>query len=112
MSQTEIIELKDQLNEWAGSQISIRKEENGDLDQINIQLDKATFEQRDAQDDYLGDHILFIHGKAYSMESEKPVKLPTVLYEIPIDGIEGIQLDSDLVTFKTQRGTYAINKMG
>ncbi|MBN3553394.1 hypothetical protein JYA63_03890 [Fictibacillus nanhaiensis] len=110
MSDTKIIELKDLLNGWAGNQISIRKEEAGDLDQIRISLDKATFEQRDAHDDYLGDHILFLHGTAYVAEDGSQVELPTITYEIPIDGINDIRTDENIVSFETNRAQYVINK--
>ncbi|MET3729809.1 hypothetical protein ABID52_003390 [Fictibacillus halophilus] len=110
MSDTKIIELKDVLNGWSGNQISIRKEEAGDLDQIRISLDKATFEQRDAHDDYLGDHILFLHGTAYASEEGSQVELPTITYEIPIDGINDIRTDDNIVSFETNRAQYVINK--
>ncbi|MBD7965483.1 hypothetical protein [Fictibacillus norfolkensis] len=110
MSDTKIIELKDVLNGWAGNQISIRKEEAGDLDQIRISLDKATFEQRDVHDDYLGDHILFLHGTAYAAEEGSQVELPTITYEIPIDGINDIRTDDNIVSFETNRAQYVINK--
>jgi hypothetical protein len=110
MSDTKIIELKDVINGWAGNQISIRKEETGDIDQIRISLQKATFEQRDAEDEYLGDHILFLHGTAYAAEEGSQVELPAITYEIPIDGITDIRLDSDIVSFETSRAQYVINK--
>jgi hypothetical protein len=110
MSDTKIIDLKEALNNWSGNQISIRKEENGDIDEIKVFLEEATFEQRDAKDDYLGDHIMFLHGKAYANESEQQIELPTILYEIPVDGIDDIQLDPDIVSFQTSRAQYVINK--
>jgi hypothetical protein len=110
MSDTKIIDLKETLNEWSGKQISIRKEEAGDIDEIKVLLEKATFEQRDAKDDYLGDHILFLHGKAYANEDDQQVELPAILYEIPVDGIEDIRFDADIVSFQTSRAQYVINK--
>ncbi|MDM5317808.1 hypothetical protein QUF49_17490 [Fictibacillus sp. b24] len=110
MSDTKIIDLKDVLNGWTGSQISIRKEETGDIDQIRISLTEATFEQRDAHDDYLGDHILFLHGTAYAAEDGAQVELPTVTYEIPIEGIKDIRTDDNIVSFETSRAQYVINK--
>ncbi|MCM3717529.1 hypothetical protein [Fictibacillus phosphorivorans] len=110
MSDTKIIELKDVINAWVGNQVAIRKEETGDLDQITISLQKATFEQRDAPDEYLGDHILFLHGTAYAAEEGTSVELPAVTYEIPIDGITDIRIDSDIVSFETSRAQYVINK--
>ncbi|MDM5197661.1 hypothetical protein QUF79_06480 [Fictibacillus enclensis] len=68
MSELKIIDIKNTINDWAGNQITIRKEENEDLDQINIQLEKATFEQRDSVDDYIADNVMFLHGTAYSTE--------------------------------------------
>ncbi|MFC0189863.1 hypothetical protein ACFFJY_16265 [Fictibacillus aquaticus] len=109
MSETKIIEMKDYLNSWAGQQISIRKEEAGDLDQITISLEEATFEQRDAEDEYLGDHILFLHGRAYSTGEGSQVELPSVMYEVPLDGINDVRLDNSIITFQTNRAQYAIS---
>lgn len=108
MSEMKIIDVKDRINNWAGHQISIRKEENGDLDQINIQLEKATFEQRDAHDDYIADHVMFLHGRAYSREDGESTELPSVLYEVPLEGITGINIDASVISFTTNRGQYAI----
>ncbi|MCK6255846.1 hypothetical protein LCY76_04410 [Fictibacillus sp. KIGAM418] len=110
MSELKIIDVKDHINNWAGHQISIRKEENGDLDQINIQLEEATFEQRDAIDDYLSDNVMFLHGRAYSTEDGESTELPSVLYEVPLDGISGINIDGSIISFITNRGQYAIIK--
>ncbi|SFE23339.1 hypothetical protein SAMN05428981_104151 [Bacillus sp. OV194] len=110
MSELKIIDVKDHLNNWAGHQISIRKEENGDLDQINIQLEEATFEQRDSSDDYLSDNVMFLHGRAYSTEDGESTELPSVLYEVPLDGINGINIDGSIISFITNRGQYAIIK--
>ncbi|MDR7071112.1 hypothetical protein [Fictibacillus barbaricus] len=109
MSDTKIIELKDIINGWSGRQIAIRKEETGDIDEIRISLNEATFEQRDAEDDYLGDNILFLHGTAYAREEGSEIELPAVLYEIPIDGITDIRLDEDIVSFETSRAQYVIH---
>ncbi|MFC7372893.1 hypothetical protein ACFQPF_14645 [Fictibacillus iocasae] len=109
MSETKIIEMKDHLNSWAGQQISIRKEEAGDLDQITISLEEATFEQREAQDDYLGDHVLFLHGKAYSTGEGNLVELPSVLYEVSLDGVNDVSINDHIITFETSRAQYAIS---
>ncbi|KSU84073.1 hypothetical protein GA0061096_0090 [Fictibacillus enclensis] len=110
MSEMKIIDIKNTINDWAGNQITIRKEENEDLDQINIQLEKATFEQRDSVDDYIADNVMFLHGTAYSTEDGEKTELPSVLYEVPLDGIEEINTDQSIITFKTSRGQYAIMK--
>jgi hypothetical protein len=108
MSDTQIIELKDIINGWTGRQIAIRKEETGDIDEIRISLKEATFEQRNADDDYLGDNILFLIGTAYANEEGSEIELPTIQYEIPIDGINDIRLDEDIVSFETSRAQYVV----
>ncbi|EIT85879.1 hypothetical protein A374_08589 [Fictibacillus macauensis ZFHKF-1] len=108
MDSLQIVELKKTLNNWIPAHISIKKEEQDDIDYIHISLEKATFEQRQTIDDYVSDHVLFLHGTAFNEDHGQETQLPSLRYEIPLDGIDHIQIAESKLTFTTDRGNYTI----
>jgi len=102
-----ISEIQNWMESKAGQTFLIRKEEDGDLDQIHLQLDKiAIGEQKSVDPDgYVAPKTLLFHGQG-TINNGQP--LPQNVYEIPLSGSWVSNEQGDELQIKTERAVYTI----
>ncbi len=103
--------LKSALSEWKGSDISIRKHEQRDLDEVTMNLLDVEWVDRPATlDDYLGEYLLKLRGHG-SITAEKDVQdLPQNDYEIPLAGLHNVDVSESRVHLESSRASYTVTK--
>ncbi|GGE37384.1 hypothetical protein GCM10011391_15340 [Pullulanibacillus camelliae] len=98
------------LKAWQGSQILITKEEEGDIDQTVINLQRLDMENYEhAFDDYLPQAALQLAGVGQTINEANSEPLPYGQFDIPLDQIHEIQCNPEEIFIKTDRGTYMIS---
>lgn len=103
--------LQNALSQWIGSLISINKHELHDVDSILMKLGKIELENRQATiDGYLGEHLLRLTGDGRISTGAKMEKLPNDHYEIPLEGVENIEVGENNISFESSRGAYTIHR--
>jgi hypothetical protein len=110
-----IMKLKlDSLSEWLvgnmNKQILIQKKEQGDLDEVQIQLKNIEHrgERNNAIDDYTSDSALLLHGDGSVITNGLEVDLPANIFEIPLSGLKQVKVHQDSLSFKTERAHYML----
>ena len=108
MTEREILDdLKDLLNQWVGRKILITKEENGDIDQTLIDLERLDQEAYDHKnDDYLPQTAIQLVGNGKTIGNGENAALPYGLFDIPFDDAEEIHVDVEGVFLRTSRAIY------
>lgn len=104
-----IRDLEDILNQWIGHRILITKEENGDLDQTVIDLERYDREDyENGRDDYLPKAAFQLIGQGQTVGDNRYPALPYSSFDIPLDDISEIHSDPEGVFFRTDRAVYTL----
>lgn len=103
-----IEELDRLLKSWQGRTIRIRKVEQGNLDEVALDLDQVRYSETRTLDDYVGRYILELHGAGTVQpeEGSAPAALPGQAFEIPLTDDDRYILHRDHVELRTPRGSY------
>lgn len=108
------MEEKQQTTEWlerhTGNTILIRKEEQGDLDTIEVRLDRIDYKQESGQgwDDYTDGSALLLHGTGQIIVEQDRHPLPGDTFVIPVKGLSEINLSDRELRFQTERASYRL----
>jgi hypothetical protein len=90
--------------------ILISKKEDGDLDQVDLQLDKVSLGQLKEKDpdEYLSMNTLLLHGAGSIQSGVHSGVLPQDVYEIPITNQWVVKELGDTLEIRTERAIYTI----
>ncbi|WP_068774811.1 hypothetical protein [Paenibacillus sp. FJAT-26967] len=102
--------VTDWLNENTNKAIRIKKEEQGDLDQVDLQLSQFEYRehQPDAIDDYTNGSALLLFGEGAVLNEGKREALPDNTFVIPLDGLNLAGVENEIVVLGTDRATYSL----
>lgn len=100
-------ELRSVLEQWVGRKILITKEENGDIDQTLIDLERLDEEVYDNHhDDYLPGTAVQMVGNGQTVSDGANAALPYSSFDIPVDEAEELHCDVEGVFLRTARAVY------
>lgn len=100
--------IQQSLSSWGGQRILITKEENGDLDQTILNLERVEMDENHFIDDYTPDHSIQLVGNGQTVFEHGNMPLPYQSYDIPIENIYKVSADQGRILIRTDRGTYTI----
>lgn len=108
--QQSLLDITAWLQIHANQPLLIQKEEEGDIDQVEFQLEETTIGSLDQQDpdDYVANQALLLHGTGEVITEGHRSHLPQNVYEIPFDGQWGVDISEGRLMIKTDRGAYII----
>jgi hypothetical protein len=87
----------------------IGKDEIGDLDQIELHLDRVTLGRfQNDPDDYVSPVFIQLHGQGTIRTDEESAVLPQDVYEIPLDSSWSMSETGKALQIKTERAIYTI----
>ncbi|GIP37667.1 hypothetical protein J31TS4_09470 [Paenibacillus sp. J31TS4] len=104
-----------QIIVWLESKVNrtlqIRKEEQGDVDEVELKLDKVVLAVRNEThpDDYEARQSIILNGEGQIRGEDEPEPLPNNLYEVPFDDSIRWKSDGNGIHLQTNRASYAIN---
>jgi hypothetical protein len=102
--------VKEALNKWVGSEITIFKEEDGDIDRTAVLLQDTEIEKLNQIDDYILPFSLRLKGPGVVIADEENSPLPYQTYEIPFEHIVENHVQENEISFTTNRAVYTITK--
>lgn len=108
---THISEIADWLMGCINAPIVIRKEEQGDVDQVIMTLQKVTFIPGGPErDDYVEEDRLVLHGDGRIATDGKggTADLPRHSYEIPLSSAFRGSLSEEGLQLNTERASYKV----
>ncbi|MBB3114747.1 hypothetical protein FHS18_006905 [Paenibacillus phyllosphaerae] len=102
--------LSDWLEEQTSRSLLIQKEEQGDLDQVMIHLNKIDYRPgtTNGNDDYTNSSALLLHGEGVVLTDAEQPPLPGNVFEIPLEGLTKVEAEGTRALLQTERGTYHI----
>ncbi|WP_027726218.1 hypothetical protein [Tuberibacillus calidus] len=103
-----IEELKKVLQQWIGRRILVTKEENGDLDQTVIDLERFNEEVYNHTDEYLPKTAVQLIGSGQTLTNDSQAALPYASFDIPIEEALELHCDAEGVFFRTARAVYTL----
>lgn len=103
--------VMDWLEAHIGGQLHIRKEEQGDTDEVKLKLEQKGIHEdhSHALDDYTGGPVLYLRGEGRVIQpngSELP--LPQDTFLIPVDELKQARIDGHSISVETKRARYDI----
>ncbi|MGV3487584.1 MAG: hypothetical protein ACO1OC_03245 [Tuberibacillus sp.] len=102
-----IQELRDVLQQWIGRKVLVTKEENGDIDQTLIDLERFDQEVYENDlDDYMPKASFQLVGSGQTINQGAKAALPYSSFDIPLDMAEEIHCDAEGVFLRTGRALY------
>lgn len=108
-------QIVDLITDWINQQDNkrsflISKEEDGDLDQVALDLEEVRLGHLDHADPdgYLSPQSLLFRGQGTIMTESKAGPLPQDVYEIPLFGTWITQNKETSFQIRTERGIYTI----
>lgn len=104
-----IQETRDMINQWAGQDVLLIKEEDGDVDKTVISLKDVTFSQRGATiDDYVSPDTLQLHGEGYVLLEDQNVPLPNDSFDIALSDDMAIRSENGTLEIRTDRAAFTV----
>jgi hypothetical protein len=98
------------IEAYKNKAILISKKEDGDLDQVDLQLDKVSLgklREKDP-DEYVSMSTLLLHGQGNIHSGGHSGALPQDVYEIPLTDGWLVKEMEDRLEIKTERAIYTI----
>lgn len=104
--------LLHQLDDWVGAEITIEKQEQGDIDKNKLKLQGVEIiRQLEDEDDYVDPYSIQLNGSGTVYQKNgKTSKLPLDSYQLPIHQFHSVEASNELLTVKTDRATYILKK--
>jgi hypothetical protein len=98
------------LEAYQDKTIQICKNEDGDLDEVDIKLQKVTIGKLKVEDpdDYVALNTLLLHGKGTIRSGGNDGSLPQNVYEIPLTDQWIVREQGNQLEIKTERAIYTI----
>lgn len=112
---TQITEIADWFMGQLHAPLIIRKEEQGDVDQVFLTLEKVSYIPGNPdRDDYVEEDRLVLQGEGRIVSDPSPAgnssELPRQSYEIPLQpGFHG-KIGEHGLTLRTERASYQVNR--
>lgn len=103
--------VMDWLDAHIGGHLHIRKEEQGDADEVRLKLEQKGIhdDHSHALDDYTGGPVLFLRGKGRVIQPNgMELPLPQDTFLIPVDEMKLARIDGQTMTVVTGRARYDI----
>lgn len=103
-------EAKKMIDQWAGRDILLTKEEDGDIDQTVMTLENASIvERKESIDDYVSPTALQLHGEGYVIfDGERQAPLPNNAYDIPLTDNVHMHAGENTLFIETERAKYSV----
>ena len=108
-------QIVDLVTQWISQQDNkrsflISKEEDGDLDQVALNLEEVRLGHLESPDPdgYLSPQSLLFHGQGTILSESKSGPLPQGVFEIPLFGTWITQNKGNSFQIRTERGIYTI----
>ncbi|WP_199623597.1 hypothetical protein [Paenibacillus alkalitolerans] len=104
-------EMTDWLLGHVNESVIIRKEEEGDVDQVMLELEKISYRAGQPEaDDYVDDDRIILHGKGKIAADEEggASGLPRNSYEIALEGDCSGTLQNNELLIRTERAVYRV----
>jgi hypothetical protein len=112
--ESERMEQKTQLTNWLETQVArnllIEKKEDGDLDRVELNLEKVSIgrlEEKDP-DEYVSREAILLHGEGTIRSGGHEGPLPLDAYEIPITNSLTTSAMGNSMEITTERAIYTI----
>lgn len=100
--------LQDQTNRY----IAIRKMEDGDTDQIRMEISEVGYmPESPSIDGYTDGAALVLHGRGAIRSGNAEVPLPDNRYFIPVTGLTVTKSSDAGMIFQTERAHYALSPL-
>lgn len=103
-----------QLTEWlnlhTNRMCTIQKEEDGDIDAVELKLNRVSLGkmERKDPDDYVENEALLLHGEGSIQSGGQQAPLPLDAYEIPLTDTLMLEEQQDVLKVTTERAIYTI----
>lgn len=108
----QVHQLKALVDQWRGSRVTIIKEEDGDLDQASIAVQRTSLKEREPTlDGYVSPLSLRLHGEGSVSAPNASAPLPYHIYDIPVEQVDECSFDGQQIRLQTDRGTYTISRV-
>jgi hypothetical protein len=107
-------EMTDWLLGHVNQTLIVRKEEDGDVDQVMLELKKVSYTAGQPWlDDYINDDRIILHGegKVAVDEGGGAAGLPRDTYEIPFEGGCSGSVRNNELTIRTGRAAYWVTSV-
>ncbi|MEC0246847.1 hypothetical protein ACI48J_10915 [Paenibacillus chitinolyticus] len=106
----ELQPVTDWLHSNTNKAIRIAKEEQEDIDRVDLQLSQFEYReyQPDAPDDYTNGSALLLYGEGTVLNNGSEEALPQETFVIPLEGLSVADLSEDSVVLKTERAIYSL----
>ncbi len=100
------------INEWLNLNINnlltIKKEEDGDIDLAELKLEKIDLVQQKGHENYLSPQALLLSGKGSVITDIGKAPLPYDVFEIPLTDQWSAEIENSTLHLSTERGIYVI----
>jgi hypothetical protein len=108
----QVAEVLQNLEGWQGSNLLVKKVENGDLDQTTMQLQHTDFMQNQpTMDGYISPYVIRLKGDGEVQMDSVTADLPMSSYEIAMSQVYDVQVHDNMIHLRTDRGDYTITKI-
>jgi|GEM_PF-4895119 len=105
-------QLQAALESWKGHEVVLSKRENGDSDEVFLELDNVSIIDRQPTiDDYVSTVSIQLEGHGTIHAGEAKTSLPYAAYEIPIEHIYDSSCENNVIHLTTDRGEYTISRI-
>jgi hypothetical protein len=103
-----INEVSKWLHMHKGHAIKISKEEDGDIDQVELQLNDVTVGHTEGidPDGYVAPQAILLHGHGIIKSGNQQAQLPLNAFEIPLEGQCMTTPSGEGLQMKTSRAVY------
>jgi hypothetical protein len=90
--------------------ITIRKQEDGDEDRVELRFQSAEVQERRTMtgDDYIDGKTILLHGQGSIQTDTEKADLPDDVYEIPLEPELDSTESGDRLQVQTGRGNYTL----
>lgn len=105
-------ELTQWLENHKNQNIFIQKNEQGDVDQTELMLERVGFRNAGERpiDDYVDGSAVMLHGHGSVINGNDRFPLPQDMYVIPVHGLENVSASGDAaLVFQTERAHYTLH---
>lgn len=98
------------LHDQKQTQLLIQKEEDGDIDKLELTLNDVTIGhlRREDPDNFVENVAILLHGEGFIALGDKYERLPQDVFEIPISDYLNVEKASKELRIKTGRAKYLI----
>ncbi|CAM4373820.1 hypothetical protein [Paenibacillus tarimensis] len=108
-------ELLETVSKWFEEHthrpIRIIKREQGDVDQIRMNVEHIGYRDSHTVDDYTDGLALMLYGYGEIINNRQPAELPQPIFEIPVEGLSAAEVSDHQMILITERAAYSIDSV-